>query len=32
MTEEGDGGQYRDMCKNCHGMGRWPTGNPTNLQ
>ena len=31
MTEEGDGGQYRDMCRNCHGMGRWPTGNPTNI-
>jgi len=31
MTEEGDGGEYRDMCKNCHGMGRWPTGNPTNI-
>jgi hypothetical protein len=31
MTEQGDGGQYRDMCRNCHGMGRWPTGNPTNI-
>jgi hypothetical protein len=39
MTEEGDGGQYRDMCRNCHGMGSWPltgpsppgTGNPTNI-
>jgi hypothetical protein len=31
MSEEGDGGQYRDMCRNCHGMGRWPTGNPTNI-
>ena len=31
MTEEGTGGQYRDMCRNCHGMGRWPTGNPTNI-
>lgn len=31
MAEEGDGAQYRDMCKNCHGMGRWPTGNPTNI-
>ena len=32
MTEEGDGGQYRDMCRNCHGMGSFPAGNPTNLQ
>jgi hypothetical protein len=32
MTEQGDGGQYRDMCKNCHGMGTFPAGNPTNLQ
>lgn len=32
MGEEGDGTQYRDLCRNCHGMGRWPTGNPTNLQ
>jgi hypothetical protein len=31
MTEEGDGGQLRDTCRNCHGMGSWPTGNPTNL-
>jgi len=31
MTEEGDGGQVREMCKNCHGMGRWPAGNPTNI-
>ena len=31
MTEEGDGGQLRDTCRNCHGMGRWPTGNPTNI-
>jgi cytochrome c553 len=32
MTEQGDGFEYRNLCKNCHGMGRWPTGNPTNLQ
>jgi hypothetical protein len=31
MGEEGDGGEYRDMCRNCHGMGRWPAGNPTNI-
>lgn len=31
MTEEGDGGQLRDTCRNCHGMGRWPSGNPTNI-
>ena len=31
MTEEGDGGQLRDTCRNCHGMGRWPAGNPTNV-
>jgi hypothetical protein len=31
MTEEGTGGQYRDLCRNCHGMGSWPTGNPTNI-
>ena len=31
MSEEGDGGQFREMCRNCHGMGRWPTGNPTNI-
>ena len=31
MSEEGDGGQYRELCRNCHGMGRWPTGNPTNI-
>lgn len=32
MTEQGDGTEYRDLCRNCHGMGRWPAGNPTNLQ
>ena len=31
MTEEGDGGLQRELCRNCHGMGRWPTGNPTNI-
>jgi hypothetical protein len=31
MTEEGTGGQYRDLCRNCHGMGSWPSGNPTNI-
>ena len=31
MTEQGDGGEFRDMCRNCHGMGRWPAGNPTNI-
>jgi hypothetical protein len=36
MTEQGDGGQYRDLCRNCHGQGSWPltaggTGNPTNI-
>ena len=31
MTEEGDGGEQRDLCRNCHGMGRWPTGNPLNI-
>lgn len=31
MTEEGTGGQYRDMCRNCHGPGSWPAGNPTNI-
>ena len=31
MTEEGDGGQYRDMCRNCHSMGTFPSGAPTNI-
>ncbi|HEY3215294.1 MAG TPA: hypothetical protein VGK93_02250 [Candidatus Eisenbacteria bacterium] len=31
MTEEGTGGQYRDLCRNCHGMGSWPAGNPTSI-
>jgi hypothetical protein len=31
MGEQGDGGAYRDMCRNCHGMGSFPSGNPTNL-
>jgi hypothetical protein len=32
ITEEGNGGQYRDMCRNCHGQGTFPSGNPTNIQ
>jgi hypothetical protein len=34
MTEEGDGAQSRDLCRNCHGMGRWPaasSGQPANI-
>jgi hypothetical protein len=31
MTEQGDGGEIRDMCRNCHGMGSFPSGNPTNI-
>lgn len=31
MSEQGDGGEVRDMCRNCHGMGSWPSGNPTGI-
>lgn len=32
VTEEGDGGtSTRDLCRQCHGMGSFPTGNPTNV-
>lgn len=32
MTEEGTGGAYRDLCRNCHGPGSWPGGmQPTNI-
>jgi hypothetical protein len=31
MTEQGDGGHLRDMCRNCHGQGSFPGGNPTNI-
>lgn len=31
MTEEGDGGHLRDMCRNCHSQGSFPAGNPTNI-
>jgi hypothetical protein len=31
MTEEGDGGRLRDLCRNCHSSGTFPTGNPTNI-
>jgi hypothetical protein len=31
LSEEGDGGQLRDMCRNCHGMGSFPAGNPSNI-
>lgn len=28
VTEEGDGGQMRDTCKQCHSQGDFPAGNP----
>jgi hypothetical protein len=28
-TEEGDGGAYRDLCRQCHTQGSFPAGNPT---
>ena len=37
ITEEGDadaslqGGAYRDLCRQCHGQGSFPAGNPTNI-
>ncbi len=31
MTEQGDGGGTRDQCRNCHGQGSFPAGNPTNI-
>jgi cytochrome c553 len=34
ITEEGDnygGAAYRDLCKQCHPMGSFPSGNPTNI-
>ncbi len=34
ITEEGDnfgGAAYRDLCRQCHPMGSFPTGNPTNI-
>jgi hypothetical protein len=32
ITEEGNGGKLRDMCRNCHGQGTFPSGAPTNIQ
>ena len=32
VSEEGDGSvSSRDLCRQCHGMGSFPTGNPTNI-
>ena len=34
ISEEGDnygGATYRDLCKQCHPQGSFPTGNPTNI-
>ena len=31
VTEEGDGGAYRDLCRQCHTQGSFPVGNPTNI-
>jgi hypothetical protein len=31
ITEEGDGGAYRDLCRQCHTQGSFPAGNPTNI-
>jgi hypothetical protein len=28
ITEEGDGGAYRDLCRQCHTQGSFPAGNP----
>jgi hypothetical protein len=29
INEEGDGGAYRDLCRQCHTQGSFPAGNPT---
>ncbi len=34
ISEEGDnygGATYRDLCRQCHTQGSFPTGNPTNI-